>query len=364
VPPCDRACLEGYVDRYLDAMLANEANPKLFARDVKFTENGIRLPLGNEGLWFGMSGKGKYKFYVPDVETQQVAFIGTVIENTAARGANTGQGTLVAIALRLKVVGGLITEVEQLAIRPDTGLGGGRGGGARGGGAAGGAAAGGARAAGAGAPAAGAGARGAGGDAAAAGGARGAGAAAPAAGVPAGAAARGAGAAAPAAAAVGTGDRVEAMGAPHPIFAEVIPEAKRPSREQLIETANYYFTGLARNDGKGYYPFTDDCERFENGIATTQRNCKAQFENTLRGVVSRIRDRRFVAVDRERGIVFAFAFFDHEQINWTWQLGELFKIENGQIRRVEAVFHRAPYGIPSGWSTFEQAMSEAIQSVR
>jgi hypothetical protein len=28
------------------------------------------------------------------------------------------------------------------------------------------------------------------------------------------------------------------------------------------------------------------------------------------------------------------------------------------------VFHRAPYGIPSGWSTFEQAMSESIQSVR
>ena len=81
-------------------------------------------------------------------------------------------------------------------------------------------------------------------------------------------------------------------------------------------------------------------------------------------MVSRIRDRRFVAVDRERGIVFAFAFFDHENINWTWQLGELFKIENGQIRRVEAVFHRAPYGTPSGWSTFEMAMSEAIQNVR
>jgi hypothetical protein len=96
----------------------------------------------------------------------------------------------------------------------------------------------------------------------------------------------------------------------------------------------------------------------------TKQNCKQQFEQTLRGVVSRIRDRRFVAVDRERGIVFAFGFFDHEQLNWTWQLAELFKIENGLIRRVEAVFHRAPYGIPSGWSTFEQAMSESIQSVR
>ena len=312
-PACDRSCLDGYVDRYLDAMLANDVRPDLFARDAKFTENGIRLPLGNEGLWFGMSGKGSYKFYVPDVETEQVAFIGTVRENTRTHGANTGDGNLVAIALRLKIAGGLITEIEQLAIRPETPLFGGGGGNGGGGSNAGGNAAGGN---------------------------------------------------ANAPRFPPTGEAVEAMGAPSPIFQEIIPEKNRPSREDLIKTANYYFTGLARNDGKGYYPFTDDCERFENGIQTTRTNCKAQFENSLKGVVSRIRDRRFVAVDRERGIVFAFAFFDHEQINWTWQIAELFKIENGQIRRIEAVFHRAPYGIPSGWSTYEQAMSESIQSVR
>ena len=89
-PSCDRTCLEGFVDRYLDAMLANDVRPNLFSRDVKFTENGIRLPLGNEGLWFGMSGRGRYRFYVPDIETQQVAFIGTVIENARTRGADTG----------------------------------------------------------------------------------------------------------------------------------------------------------------------------------------------------------------------------------------------------------------------------------
>ena len=93
-------------------------------------------------------------------------------------------------------------------------------------------------------------------------------------------------------------------------------------------------------------------------------SCKRQFEAGLKGIVSRIRDRRFVAVDRERGIVFAFGFFDHHRINWTWQLAELFKIENGKIRRIEAVFHRAPFGINSGWSTYEQGMSEEIQSVR
>ena len=300
-PACDRACLEGYIDRYLEAMLKNRVDPELFAREVKFTENGIRLPLGGEGLWYGMTGIGTYKFYVPDIETQQVAFIGTVIEDTRNGDADNGEGNYVAVAIRLKIVDGLITEVEQLAIRPDVQLfGGGNNTSPFG----------------------------------------------------------------------NTGDNVENMGEPHPIFREVIPESERMSREELIEVANYYFTGLARNDGKGYYPFTDDCVRFENGIDVLARSgtritCKEQFENgSLFNVVSRIRDRRFVAVDRERGIVFAFAFFDHHQINWTWQLAELFKIENGLIRRIEAVFHRAPFGIPSGWSTYEQAMSESIQSVR
>lgn len=141
------------------------------------------------------------------------------------------------------------------------------------------------------------------------------------------------------------------------------------SRADLITTANYYFTGLENNDGKGYYPFTDDCVRFENGVDVLARSgtritCKEQFETGVRGIVSRIRDRRFVAVDRERGIVFTFAFFDHHRINWTWQLAELFKIENGQIRRIEAIFHRAPFGMGSGWSTYEQSMSSAILDVR
>ncbi len=296
---CDRACLEGYVDKYLDAMLAHKVNPTIFARECKFTENGVRLPLGNEGLWFSMSGKGTYKFYVPDVETQQVAFIGTVKEGggvpAAKPGAKPAEPTLVAFALRLKIVNGLITEAEQLAIRPETSL----------------------------------------------------------------------FAPAPASKFPPTGEAVEKMGAPHKVFAEVIPEAERPSREELVKVANYYFAGLQRNDTKGYYPFTDDCERFENGMQSTQTNCKKQFESgQLRNIVSRIRDRRFVAVDRERGIVFAFGFFDHEQINWTWQLAELFKIEKGNIRRIEAVFHRCPYGLNAGWSTYEQGMSEEIQSIR
>jgi hypothetical protein len=297
--PCDRECLEGYIDRYLEAVQSQDVSPDLFAWGARFTENGIELPLGIEGLWFAMSGRGSYSLYVPDVETQQVAFIGTVREGAGGRGG--GAGNLVAIALRLKIVDALITEIEQIVVRPQTTLG-------RGGGGGGGAGAG-----------------------------------------------RGA----------STGERIDALGRPRALFDEVIPAGERASREELIETANYYFTGLARNDGQGYYPFADDCERFENGAQTTDTDCKEQFEDgTWFDVVSRIRDRRFVAVDRERGVVFTFVFFDHNRINWTWQMAELFKIENGLIRWVEAVFHRAPYGIPSGWSTYERSISEEIQSVR
>jgi hypothetical protein len=298
---CDRACLEKYVDKYLDAMLAHKAGPELFAKNCRFTENGVELPLGGEGLWYSMSGKGTYKFYVPDIETQQVAFIGTVKEGGAASAAATAPGakpaqpTTIAIALRLKIVKGLITEAEQLAIRPETSLSG----------------------------------------------------------------------AAPAPSRFPpTGEAVEAMGSPNPIFTEVIPVAERMSREELVKVGNYYFAGLQRNDGKGYYPFTDDCVRYENGSLST-KECKKQFESgQLKNIVSRIRDRRFVAVDRERGIAFAFGFFDHLSINWTWQLGELFKIEKGKIRRIEAVFQRCPYGMNSGWSTYKQGMSEELQSIK
>src|SRR5690606_37204171 len=87
---------------------------------------------GNEGLWWGMTGTEVYKFYVPDLETQQIAFIGTVKENlgTGAQNVNDGSGNNVAVAIRLKIVDEKITEIEQLAIRPEVQLGGGRGGGA------------------------------------------------------------------------------------------------------------------------------------------------------------------------------------------------------------------------------------------
>lgn len=310
---CDRACLEGWVDRYLDAVVDNDPSRVPLAPDVRFTENGQRLEIG-DGLWRSLKSKGSYRLFVSDVPAGQVAFIGTISEDD-----RTPAGAVPAlIALRLKVERGRIAEIEQMVVR----------------------------------------------DAAAA-------------------------------------NRVAALGAPHLSFLQTIQRDRRMSRGELIETANKYFTGMQQNDGMGDYPFSEDCNRVENGNLTTnqptpyrqkrpdpltstsysaQWSCLEQFESGLLHFVTRIRDRRFVAVDEARGLVFSFVFFDHSAGEtrsfetpdgrrvtagpaqpWTWYIAELFKIESAQIRQIEAILQRVPYGMNSGWSSYEDGMSDRAQ---
>jgi hypothetical protein len=290
-------------------MADGDVKDDLFARDVRFTENGIELPLGNEGLWATTVSHEGYRLIVPDVETQQVGALATVKESaTSSAAGDTLASEAVGVSLRLRInADGLISEIEQIAARPERALGGGE---------------------------------------------------------------------ADPGIFGNTGEMVEAMDQPWEGYSTSIPESERASRAELIEVANAYFEAIQRNDGTGYYPFTDDCLRYENGIVAAapedapvgtiglRLGCREQLETSLYDVVTTIRARRFVAVDRERGVVFSFAFFDHRSINWTWQLGELFKIENDQISRIEAIFIRSPYGLCSGWSTYEQCRNEEIQDVR
>src|SRR5665213_22962 len=48
--PCDRPCLEGFINQYLDALVAHNAFGLPLARKVKFSENDQLLDLG-DGLW-------------------------------------------------------------------------------------------------------------------------------------------------------------------------------------------------------------------------------------------------------------------------------------------------------------------------
>jgi hypothetical protein len=312
---CDRQCLEGFVDRYLDALVKHDSKAVPLAVNVRFTENGQRLAIG-DGLWHSMKSKGAYRLFVSDIDAGQVAFIGTLDEENA----DPTKGTPALIALRLRVMGNQITEIEQEVARN-----------------------------------------------------------------------------------LDAANRVAALGAPHPLFTQAIPENQRMSRADLIRTANMYFTGMQQNDGKGEYPFAPDCNRIENGMLTTNRptaagqtrpdpatasnysaewTCLEQFKSGLLHFVTRIRDRRYVAVDQERGLVFSFVFFDHSAGEtrtftapngrkvtagpaqpWTWYIAEMFRVEDGTLRQIEAVLDRVPYGMNSGWSSWEDGMSDRAQDV-
>ena len=305
-PACDRACLESFVDRYLDAVIAHDPAKAPIAKAAKFTENGQRLDLG-DGLWNTMDGKGSYRLFVADVEAQQVALLGSISEDKAPA----------MISLRLKIANRQIAEIEQFIQRSPSSA---------------------------------------------------------------------------------TG--FERIGYK---WTEEVPPGERMSRDELVKTANMYFTGMQKNDGKGVYPFADDCNRIENGANSTntpvangkQRpdpktstnysgnwSCREQFESGLLHFVTRIRDRRFVAVDPERGLVFSFTFFDHsagdtrtfqtpngrtvtagpDQL-WTWQIAEVFQLRKNLIHQIEAIMERVPYGLQSGWSNWEDGLSDRGRDV-
>ena len=44
--PCDRECLNGFVDQYLDALVKHDPKLVPLTKNVKFTENGQRLDPG------------------------------------------------------------------------------------------------------------------------------------------------------------------------------------------------------------------------------------------------------------------------------------------------------------------------------
>jgi hypothetical protein len=103
---CDRTCLKGFVDQYLAALVSHEPNRLPLSTDVRFTENTIRLNLG-EGLWSTATGLGAYKIYVADPYSLRAGFLGVVMESGAPK----------LLSLRLQLKNGKITEIETIVSR-------------------------------------------------------------------------------------------------------------------------------------------------------------------------------------------------------------------------------------------------------
>ena len=288
---CDRTCLSGLLDDYLAALKAHDPYRLPLSKDVKFTENGVPLAVG-DGLWNTIDGVGDYRLPFIDPEDGQAGLFGTVVED----------GKPAHLMVRLRVEDRKITEIETTVLRPADNLGFGR---------------------------------------------------------------------------------PQDM-KPRAPFYEDVPEAERLTPVQLVSMANAYFETLQQNHGVVFAPFADDCNRIESGIQTTNNKtpnptgrpdpgikalgCEAQFKTGFFRFVTHIRDRRFVVIDRQKGLVYAAVFFDHAgdmrkvtltdgrvvdaqyDTPWTWEIGELFKIRGGKLHQIEALVMKAPYGLQDVWS--------------
>ncbi len=283
----------------MEAFVGHAPSKVPLSKTVTFTENGQRLEPG-DGTWRTVTARGGYALTIADVERGQAVLMGTIRE----------AGVPTIFILRLGIAGPQIAEIETLVIRNQM-----------------------------------------------------------------------------------AAENLDRVARPRAAWFESVPPASRMTRAELVRIANMYFSGIERNDGKGVYPIAGTCARLENGTVTAgdpalvlglsaaggrRTGCLEQFQSGVFFYVTRIRDRRFVAVDPERGLAFAFAFFDNASgdtrkgtladgrqvesgptVPWTWQIAEVFKIENGLIGPVESVLHQVPYGMGSGWSTWEESMSSA-----
>lgn len=288
---CDRDCLFERVDLYLEGLVQQDPSLVPWAKHVKFTENNVPLRIG-DGIWGTITGLGDYDLRAADVETGQVAFFGEVQEPDFSS----------LMAMRLKVEDKLISEVEMVILRtiyePKSII------------------------------------------------------------------------------------WPEANIFDKPIFNELLPEDARRPRERMISVVDGYFDTLQLNDGTLYTEFHEDCNRVENGTLTTHNpeveftavgalGCEEQFRQGNYRYDDRLRARRYPLVDEERGLVLASGFIDHAGVLDEYTLAdgtvvdspirfphsfyllELFKVDDGKIRQVEAVFVTVPYGMGSPWLPFE-----------
>ena len=284
----DRHALYALADAYLAALAAREPHRLPWSDDVVFTENNVRLAVG-DGLWNTVSAvRPGYDLKAADPATGQVVWFGVVEEH----------GHPAIMALRLCAKMGKIAEVETIVCRSME---------------------------------------------------------------------------------FGPFPSIETYVAPRPLMLADVPEAERSPRARMIAVANGYFDTLQLNDGTLHTEFTDDCDRVENGLQTTNNpniegypiaamGCADQFRLGQYIYDDRLRDRRFPLVDEEKGLVLAGGFIDHTgkvvDVTWTdgvtktksvfhfphsFALLELFKVVDGKIAGVEAVFITVPYNMPSPW---------------
>lgn len=100
---CDRACLEGYITRYLDALYANTPNAVPLASRAKISDNN--QPVSLQAAFWNDAAETAYRWDIANPRLGDVA-TEVVIRNT--------DGSYTMAMVRLKVQENSITEVEVI----------------------------------------------------------------------------------------------------------------------------------------------------------------------------------------------------------------------------------------------------------
>lgn len=103
---CDRACLQGAVTHYLDALVKHDPTSLPVTADVRFTEDTSELKLG-EGLWKSIDRLDSFRQDILDVKDGVAVTHVKVVE----------QGKPVLVAIRLQMAGDKIAGVESMVVR-------------------------------------------------------------------------------------------------------------------------------------------------------------------------------------------------------------------------------------------------------
>ena len=287
---CDKACLLAAGDAFMAALAAQKPADVPWASVVKFTENGVAIPVG-EGIWGSIRGKSDASLRIADAATGTYAWYGLIYDHDAPAYAG----------VRVKLRGTRISEAEVIVARERN----------------------------------------------------------------------------PGPWADPKQFRID------PRLDSTLSSKERASRSQLIAAAQGYAASVERNDGAVRARFAPDCDRSENGQVVSRgevgsiglvkspgqyaQGCEAQLKLGLYHPVDRVRGRRVVAVDEERGLVMMasiadfglarrqYALTDGRKVEsdrfhaMSRELFEVYRVVGGRIKAIEAVSVDQPYGMPVAW---------------
>jgi hypothetical protein len=143
---------------------------------------------------------------------------------------------------------------------------------------------------------------------------------------------------------------------PDRIFDAVLPPEERSSRAELMRIANAYFDAVSGKVRYQQVPWHPECQRIELGTFTVNSHrspgsCGGEFENPA--VRWNVVNRRIYITDVARGLVLGIANFTtppelpHNNGSVVF---ELFKVQDGLIRQIQAFF-RGNGQLHSGWGS-------------